>query len=436
MKSEIKYLLETLYPICRSLTGKGNRLTFDILKKFQDFDVHEVPSGTKVFDWVVPEEWSINDAWIKDSNGKKIINFTNSNLHVINYSTSVDMDLPFDQLATHLHYLEDMPEAIPYRSSYYKKNWGFCLSYNQFKKLDKDAVYHVYIDANHDSTGSLTYGQKVHNGQSSKEILLSTYCCHPSLVNDNLSGLISTILLFNYISSKETYYSYRMVIAPETIGAITFLHENKNLLDNIIGGAVLTTMGGPGAFGMKESYLGDSIFDQAAQYALDKTGVDWLKYEFVPDGSDERQYCSPGIRIPTVTITKDKYYEYPEYHTSADDLSFVTPEQISKTIDVYIDWFDFLEKNRTYERVNPSCEFQLGKRGLYPQIGGARNQKVLKEVNEVSYQEEIKAMNWLMFACDGETDMISISKRSKLSLDALHFVAQKFAKEGLLSTVK
>lgn len=428
---DISSLLEALFPICRSLTGNGNRKTFNILKEHIDLELHEVPSGTSVFDWTIPEEWNVSEAWLKDEDGNTILNFKDCNVHLLNYSSAIDEWMSFDELSKNLFFLEDFPDAIPYRTSYYKKRWGFCLSYNQFKTLDKSKKYHAYIDSTFDSKGSLTYATAFKKGKSDKEILLSSYCCHPSLANDNLSGMIGSALLFKHLSNIDTYYSYRLVIAPETIGVITFLAQNQDLLKNIIGGTVMTTIAGPGKIGLKASYDEVCEVQKAAEYVLNNNVEQWKSYPFTPDGSDERQYCTPGIRIPTVTICKDKYYEYKEYHTSKDNLDFVRPEQLNETLDIYKMWIDVLEMNRSYERFEPSCEYQLGKRGLYPQTGGQNNQQVAKD-EEQHFEFSTIAMNWLMFGCDGKTSLLDLALRSGLDLKVLYQHAQKFLGKNLL----
>lgn len=418
-------LLKKLFPICRSITGKGNRTTLSELSEYVPLKIHEVKSGTSVFDWTVPDEWNIQDAWIKDSQGNKIVDFQKSNLSVVNYSTPLHEKLSFSELDKHLHTLPNNPDAIPYRTSYYKKTWGFCLTYNQYLKLDRNATYEVFIDSHHDAKGSLTFADALHKGKSKQEILLSTYCCHPSLANDNLSGMILSVLLFRYLSTLETEYSYRLVIAPETIGVITYLFSHQTEVSNIAAGAVITTVAGKGALGLKPSFQGNHWVDRISRSVLNETTAKWVEYPFVPDGSDERQYASPGFRIPTVSITKDKYYEYPEYHTSLDNLQLVTAEQLLTTLKVYVKWFEAIEANRTYSRKMPFGEYQLGKRGLYPQLGGSINQG--SNINE-----QVSALEWTMFGCDGKTDLLSLSEKSKLPIKVLFNAAQSLYKAGLL----
>ena len=432
--NEIEGLLKELFPFCRSLTGRGNRKTLSVLNKLVPLNIYEVPSGTKVFDWEVPDEWSINEAWVKDEDGKEIINFRNSNIHALSYSDAIDKLVSYEELKEHVYTLESFPEAIPYRTSYYNRRWGFCMSYNRWISLSKEKKYHVFIDSSFNKKGSLTYATAFKKGRSEKEIILSTYCCHPSLANDNLSGLIGAILIFKELSQRDTFYSYRLVIAPETIGVITFLSQNIGLLSNIVGGAVLTTLGGPGSLAIKKCYDSESSVQKAADYLLASSSKEWVVYPFTPNGSDERQYSTPGIRIPTITLCKDKYYEYKEYHTSKDDLEFVKPHNIMETLNQYLDWIDILEMDRTYERLDGSCEYQLGKRGLYPQTGGSINQigaEIDKSIIHSTY-----SMNWLMYGIDGKTSLLGLSKQSGLSLKDLHFHCQLFLQEGLIEEVR
>jgi aminopeptidase-like protein len=440
-------LLEALFPICRSLTGPGNRETLDRLGDVVPLRRHAVRAGERLFDWIVPPEWRIREAWIRDEHGRTLVDFRESNLHVVGYSEGVRATLTFDELAPHLHSLPATPDAIPYRTAYFSRTWGFCLSAAVLAGFDRNGRYEVLIDAEHDDAGVLDYADAVHPGRSSREILISTYCCHPSLANDNVSGLVLATLLFAQLRATTGYYTYRLVIAPETLGAIAYIARHQDELRAVAGGAVVTTVGGPGRFGLKRTFLETSEFDRCAVLALDATGQPWRDYAFTPDGSDERQYATPGVRIPTLTITKDKYYEYAEYHTSKDDLSLVRPEALLQTLAVYRDWLALVEMDRVYERTVASGEYQLGRRGLYPGIGGTINQQAALAPGERHGDRELKgtgthitgtdldAMNWLMFGCDGHTSLLSLSERSRIPLQRLHHVAQLFVSHGLLREV-
>jgi aminopeptidase-like protein len=439
------YMLR-LFPICRSLTGKGNRQSLQILSELAELRIQEIPCGEVVFDWRVPEEWNIVDAWIKDRAGRKLVDFQQCNLHVVSYSPPIRGIFPFEELRRHLYTLPAHPRAVPYRTSYYQRDWGFCMTHEEFEKLDRAGEYEVCIDSSLDSQGSLTVADCVHRGASNREILISTYCCHPSLANDNLSGLVLAVLLFRYIAQRETRHTYRLVVVPETIGAIAYLARFQREFRNVVGGTVITTVGGPGRLGMKSSFDRNSPIERAARKAIGEFEPNWIEYPFVPDGSDERQYSSPGFRIPTVTICKDKYYEYPEYHTSNDNLSFVRPENVFKTLQVYLRWFEYLEMNAVFRRNESHCEFQLGRRGLFPNIGGSINQQAslladetrmtkeysLDGVDRVSGQD-LEAISWIMFGCDGNTDLLSIAERSGLDLPILYKVARKLERHDLLT---
>lgn len=434
-------LLRELFPICRSLTGNGNRQTLDRLAQEIPINIEEVPSGGTYFDWEVPPEWNIRDAWIKDSSGRKVVDFKDSNLHVVNYSTPVQAKLSFEELKDRIHTLPEMPDAWPYRHSYYKRDWGFCMAHAEFEKLNQKCDYEVFIDSDLDPDGSMTIADCRHQGTSGLEYIVSTYCCHPSLANDNLSGLVLSVLLFKRLLKTQTFHSYRLIIAPETIGIISYLHLYQNDLNNVAGGYVVTTVGGPGEFGYKPSFAGNNAVDLAAAFAL--KSFDYKRYQFRPDGSDERQYSSPSFRIPTGTITKDKYYEYREYHTSADNLDFVSADNLVATLDVYWAAIQNLERNRIYERIDGHCEIQLGKHGLYPTTGGAIYQPAVQTsgVDESSHDnasvdEEIDAMSWLMFACDGKTPLLDIAERSSSGVKVLFDCAMRMVSAGVLHEVK
>jgi aminopeptidase-like protein len=332
-----------------------------------------------------------------------------------------------------------MPEAIPYRTTYYDRTWGFCLSAETLDEMDESDTYEVYIDSSLDPDGSLTYAEATIEGDSDREYLLSTYCCHPSLANDNLSGPILATLLFERLRQADPYHSYRLVIAPETIGILSYLHENEAAMTAVDGGYVVTTVAGPGQFGYKESFHGDHEVDTAARLAL--ADDEFIEYPFRPTGSDERQYSSPGFRIPTGTITKDKYYEYDQYHTSADDLEFVSAVALKASFERYWDAIRYLEMNRTYERVHPYGEFKLDAHDLYPSTGGGQRQPaagdddtVLADVDASASNDEIlSAIEWLMFGCDGSRSLFELAEQSGLAVETLFTAAEEMETKDLLS---
>lgn len=425
---EIDNLLRVLFPLTRSITGEGLRKTLRVLKTVANFNIFEVPSGTKCFDWKIPPEWQISAAYIKDSSGKKIVDFSDNNLHLVNYSESVNKIVSFKELDEHLHTLPDLPKAIPYRTSYYKKNWGFCISYNQYKKLARDGKYHVVIKSKF-KRGSLTYGEKVLNGFSGQEYLISTYSCHPSLANDNLSGIILWSLLLRELKKTKTYHSYRFVIAPETIGALSYLWSKKNVISKVKGGFVITCVAGSGPLGYKETFLGNHLIDKVVRMVFRDLGIAYKKYPFDVHGSDERQYSSPYFRIPIGTITKDKYYEYRYYHTSLDNLKFIKSTYLVHTLRIYLKVIEYLELNRVYKSLNPWGEPMLGKRGVYPDIGGAVNPKRTNRDN-------LEIMRWLLFYCDGQNSLLDIYEKTGVSLPWLDENVQRLQEMKLLKEVR
>ncbi|MBF0595728.1 MAG: DUF4910 domain-containing protein, partial [Candidatus Omnitrophica bacterium] len=367
-------LFAELFPVCRSLTGEGVRQTLRRLAGVTPFELREVPSGTACFDWVVPDEWNIKGAYIKNSRGETIVDFARNNVHVVSYSVPVNTTMSFAELDPHLHYLPNLPQAIPYRTSYYNRDWGFCLSHDQYVTLDKEDTYRVVIDASL-SPGSLTYGEAFIPGDSGKEFLVSTYCCHPSLANDNLSGPILWTLLLKVLRSRKTRHSYRFIIIPEKIGALAYLSHHEQAMKKVYGGFVITTVAGPGEPGYKGSFQGDHLVDRAVRQAFVDADKAYVAYPFDINGSDETQYSSPHFRIPTGTITKDKYYEYDYYHTSLDDLDFVKAAYLIDTLKMYLLTIENLELDLTYRSLNPCGSPMLGKRGLYPKVGGQIRQK-------------------------------------------------------------
>lgn len=436
LEKQVNMLLPPLFPLNRSISGSGLRKTLNTLKKITDFDIIEIPSGTKCFDWTIPEEWNVKEAYIEDLKGEKIIDFKKNNLHLVNYSTAQDNIYTFDQLKKHLHTLPNMPDAIPYRTSYYQKSWGFCFAYDDLKKFKKTQKYHVKIDASF-RNGSITMGEKKICGKSKKTFLITTYACHPSMANDNLSGLILWILLLKTLSSRKTHYSYKFIIGPETIGAIAFLSKNKKLLKDVIGGFVLATLGGSGKFGYKQTYLGDHLIDSVIKKSFKDLNVDFITYPFDLNGSDERQYSSPFFRIPMASVTKDKYYEYPAYHTSKDDLSFVKSSHIISSLKIYLKIIENLENSKIYISTQPKCEPMLSKRGLYPKIGGSFNPKGIKGNTIYGYDvKEINTIRALLFWSDGESSLEQISQKTGVPITRLFEATKKLENINLLKEVK
>ncbi len=420
---EIYNLVERLFPICRSITGNGVRETLNIIKRHIPLEINEVPTGKKVFDWTIPKEWNIKDACVKNSKGEKIIDFKKSNLHVLSYSVPVNKKVSLKELKEHLYTLPDYPDWIPYMTSYYEENWGFCLTHKQYKQLE-EGIYEVVIDSTLEA-GSLTYGELFLEGESEEEVLFSTYTCHPSLCNDNLSGVVLLTYLAKYLKDIKLKCSYRFLFIPETIGAITWLSLNEDKVENIKYGLVATCVGGPGGLTYKKSRNGNALIDKVVEKVLIESCGAYEIIDFNPaNGSDERQFCSPGFNLPIGSLVRTPYGCYPEYHTSADNLDFINSEHIADTLSKYIDVIFILENNFTYINLNPKCEPQLGKRGLFRAISG-----------NVSLKFDEQAIFWVLNFCDGTNSLLDISIRSKISFKQIRDAACILFEKGLLEKV-
>lgn len=409
--------IEELFPICRSITGNGFRETLKIIQKHVPLEIHEVPSGTQVFDWEVPKEWNIKDAWVKNSKGEKIIDFQKSNLHVLNYSTPLKKTASLKELKENLFTLPDHPDWIPYKTSYYREKWGFCLSHKQFLTLE-DEEYEVSIDSTLEN-GSLTYGELYLQGEEEDEILISCHVCHPSLANDNLSGVSLSTFLAKQISLGSHRYSYRFLFIPGTIGAIAWLALNEAKTARIKHGLVLTGVGDAGKITYKKSRQGDAEIDRVAAHVLKYSGNPFEVIDFYPYGYDERQYCSPGFNLPVGRFSRTPYGKYPEYHTSADNLQFVIPESLADSFSKVWAIMQVLDKNQIYLNLNPKCEAQLGKRGLYSSIG----------TNEL-------AMLWVLNLSDGRYTLLDISERSELEFDSVRKATVSLLEHNLIKEVR
>jgi aminopeptidase-like protein len=400
MKSELENYFDRLWPICRSITGDGLRASLNILSEIIPLQLTEVPSGTEVFDWTVPKEWNIRNAWIITPDGKKIADFQVNNLHVVNYSAPVHKKLSWTELKNHLHTVPEMPHAIPYITSYYRETWGFCLTHAEYEKLPEAGEYEVFI-ASELKAGSMTYAECVLPGETSEEIFFSTYLCHPSMANNELSGPLATAFLYQKISQlKNRKYTYRFLFAPETIGVIAFLAQRgDHLLSNMHAGYVLTCCGDPGNFTYKRSKLRHSTADRAAEHVLKFSDKKHRVIEFSVGGSDERQYCSPGFNLPVGSLMRTPYQQYREYHTSLDNKAFISFEALEETINTYFDIIRVLELNEKYRNVIAYCEPQLGKRGLYP-----------SGINPLFDRQELhRRLHFLSFA-DGNKDLLEIAE--------------------------
>lgn len=417
-------LVTMLYPICRSITGDGVRETMAHIQKLLPITVHEVPSGTPVFDWTVPKEWNIRDAYIANAAGERVIDFQQSNLHVLNYSTPVKQRMTLAELRPHLTTLPDHPDWIPYRTSYYQEKWGFCLTQNQLDALlanDTGGEYEVVIDATL-APGSLTYGEYVIPGLSTDEVLISCHTCHPSLCNDNLSGIaLATYLARHLETVKNRHYTYRFLFIPGTIGSITWLALNEAKTKNIKHGLVVVCVGDAGKFSYKTSRQGDALIDRAAKHVLTSEKDSFNLIEFYPYGYDERQYCSPGFNLAVGSLSRSTHGKFPEYHSSADDLSFVSPSQIAESLEVYLKVIDVLENDQILVNQNPKCEPQLGKRGLYGSVGATIHRPTFE-----------MAILWILNLADGQHSLLDIAQRAKMPFETIKQAAQALADKDLL----
>jgi aminopeptidase-like protein len=411
--------IEALYPICRSITGDGLRATLRAIQDRIPLTIHEVPTGTEVFDWTIPKEWNIRDAYIKNAEGERVVDFQASNLHVVNYSVPVQRTMTLDELRPHLHTLPDQPDLIPYRTSYYNETWGFCLRHQTLDALP-DETYEVCIDSTLEP-GALSYGECVIPGETDEEVLFSCHTCHPSLCNDNLSGVALCTSLAQAVRERSTRYTYRFLFIPGTIGSITWLARNEDHTDRIKHGLVVACVGDPGPFHYKKSRRGDAEIDQVVQYVLEQADAPSDIRPFTPYGYDERQYCSPGFNLPVGSLTRTPHGRFPEYHTSADDLSLVRPRALAASLRRYLEVVDVLEANRTYVSTNPKGEPQLGKRGLYRAMGGHADTEAMQ-----------MAMLWVLNLADGTHSVLDIAKRAGMSVSLLDSVAQTLYEHNLI----
>lgn len=402
-------LAKELYPIHRSITGEGVRKSLEIIKEQVPIEIKEVPCGEKVFDWEIPSEWNIKDAYVLDlSSGKKVIDFKEHNLHIVGYSVPIEEELTYKELIPHLHYIENQPDAIPYVFSYYEEQWGFCLSYEQFLNLDKEAKYKVFIDSELDPKGSLTYAELIIPGEIEEELFFSSYICHPQMCNNELSGPVLLTELAKFILDfKERRFTYRFVIIPETIGSITYLSKNLEYMKKkVIGGYNLTCVGDERVYSYIPSRLGNNISDRIAKYALSNFTDGFIEYSWLDRGSDERQYCAPGVDLPICSITRSKYHTYPEYHTSLDNFDVVTKKGLEQSFSLYSKIINIFENN-IKPKIKVLGEPQLGKRGLYLNLSK-------KDTPSRIQDRDLK--NFISY-CDGNHSVLDISEILELDFD-------------------
>ena len=416
---EMYQLIEELYPICRSITGNGVRKTHRIIGKHVPIETHEISTGTNVFDWTVPKEWNIQDAYVLDPKGNKIIDFKKSNLHVVNYSIPINTKISLKELKKHLHSLPEQPNVIPYLTTYYNEDWGFCISNDQLLKLE-NGEYTVVINSSLEY-GNLTYSEYYLKGEKEDEILITCYTCHPSLCNDNLSGVSLVTFLAKYLSRIPLEYSYRFLFIPETIGAITWLSVNEKNISRIKCGLVVTCVGDSGDSTYKKSRQGNTEIDIIATNVLRNSGDNYTILNFFPSGSDERQFCSPGFNLAVGSLMRTMYGNFKEYHTSADNLQFVNMKGLEDSFIKYLKILFVLENNKTYLTLNPNCEPQLSKRGLYPTLGG-------QKINDTTKQ----AIQWVLNLSDGNNSLLDISNKSNMDFNLIKDAADILTENNLL----
>jgi aminopeptidase-like protein len=415
-------LIEELFPICRSITGNGVRQTLETLRRFIPLEVNEVPSGIGVLDWTVPPEWNIRDAYILDPDGRRVVDFAANNLHIVQYSRPIDAMIPLGELRPHLHTLPDQPDWIPYRTSYYTENWGFCLTHRQLSSL-ADGPYRVVIDSDL-GPGHLSYGELLIPGETDDSVLFSCHICHPSLANDNLSGIAVATMLACHLQTLRRRYSYRFLFIPGTIGSLTWLARNEDKVGRIVHGLVLSCLGDAGGMTYKQSRRGNTVIDRTVAHVLRNDAVPHRITPFAPYGYDERQYCSPGFDLPVGCLMRTPNGEYPEYHSSADNLSLLCPESLSHSLAVLRRIVAVIEGDALYRSSNPKGEPQLGRRGLYAAMGGQRAASC-----------DQLALLWVLNLADGHHSLLEMAERAGLPFAAIRAAADALIAVELLEIV-
>ncbi len=417
--SEIYALAASIYPICRSITGDGVRKTLNHLRQHIDLNVNEVRTGTRVFDWRVPREWNIRDAFIKNAAGEKVVDFNVCNLHVLNYSSPIHAKLSLAELKEHIFTLPQQPDLIPYRTSYYADRWGFCMAHDRLVELP-EGIYEVLIDADL-TDGYLSYGEYLHHGETREEFLLSAHVCHPALANDNCSGLALLTYLAKLLAGRKTHYSYRFLFAPGTIGAITWLARNEHLVGRIKHGLIISCVGDGGGPNYKRSRRGDAVIDRVMTHILQHAGPNSAVCDFVPYGYDERQYCSPGFNLPVGLFQRSRFGTFPEYHTSGDNLDFIKPEHLAESLRVVWAALNIVEGDCRPRGTKPKCEPQLGRRGLYSSLGGDKE----APANNM-------ALLWVLNLADGVHSLLDMAERANLPFQVIADAARRLQEKELL----
>jgi aminopeptidase-like protein len=420
--ADLHALIARLYPICRSITGEGVRQTLRILSEVIPLQIVEVPSKTPVLDWTVPLEWNVREAYLIDPRGRRFADLRESSLHLVSYSVPVNARMPLSELRAHLHAMPDRPDWIPYRTSYYEPGWGFCLTQRELDALP-EGEYQVHIDSTL-VPGHLTYGEIVLPGKSDQEIFVSAHVCHPSLADDNLSGAVIAAHLARHFAERPRRLTMRFLFAPGTIGAITWLAKNRERVDRIAHGLTLTCLGDAAPFTYKRTVSGSAPIDRAAEYVLRNSGLPYQAIDFFPYGYDERQYNSPGFRLPVGSLMRGRHGQFPQYHTSADDLSFVSPERLAESFRVLTQLLSLLDGDGRYRNLEPFGEPQLGRRGLYGALGGSQLPGLQL------------AMLWVLNQSDGTKSLLDIAERSGIDFDALRAAADLLLEHRLLAPMQ
>ncbi|WP_435655655.1 DUF4910 domain-containing protein [Brucella pituitosa] len=416
-------LASRLFPICRSLTGDGVRETLAIVGEHLPLKIHRIQTGTQLFDWQAPQEWLIRDAYIMDSAGRRVVDFAKHNLHVVNFSTPVRKKFTLNELKEHIHTLPDQPDLIPYRTCYHTEAWGFCMTHNAFMQM-KELTYEVVIDAER-RDGSLVFGEFIHQGETEETFLLSTHLCHPSLANDNCSGIALLTRLGEALKSRKTRFTYRLLFGPATFGALAWLKQNEENLGLVKHGIVLSCVGDGGGPNYKCSRRGNSEIDRIMTQVLESSGLPEAKlHDFWPYGYDERQFCSPGFNLPVGLFQRSLYGEFPEYHTSADNLDFIKPEYLEQSYNLIIQAIEIAERNWTPINLSPKGEPQLGRRGLYGNTGGDRNAA-----------KNAMTMLWVLNLADGDHSLLDMAERAGLPFAQLADAAERLRGAGLLTAL-
>jgi aminopeptidase-like protein len=413
-------LVEELYPICRSITGEGLRRTLRRLARDMPLRLVEVPSGTPAFDWTVPDEWNVREAYIATLDGRRVVDFADHNLHLVQYSEPIDRVVPLEELKPHLHSLPDAPHWIPYRTAYYARSWGFCLTQHQLDALTEPA-YRVVIDTSL-APGHLTYGELVLPGARAEEVLFSCHVCHPSLANDNLSAIAVASFLARRLMSRERRFTYRFLFIPGTIGSLVWLSRNEDVVPRVRWGLVLAGIGDAGALTYKQSRRGAAAIDRLVPHALRELGLPYEVTPFIPYGYDERQYCSPGFDMPVGCLMRSPWGSYPEYHTSADSPGLLRPESLAQSL-AALEWVvEIIEGDAVYVSRSPKGEPQLGRRGLYRPLGGAREAGGFDQMT----------LLWVLNLADGRHSLLDMAERSGHPFAAIKAAAEALAAKELL----